>query len=413
MARRVVVTGMGAITPIGLTVDAFWTALINGESGVDYITKYDTSEYATKFAAEVKDFDPVQYIDRKLARRMDTFTQYAVAAAKEAVDFSGLDFSQEDPFRVGVIVGSGIGGMNKFEEEHRKLIQSGPRRVSPFLIPMMISNITPGYISMMYGVKGINYAPTSACATAAHAVALAFREIKYGEADIIITGGSEAPLTHMGVAGFNAMHAISEENKNPKKASRPFDATRNGFVMGEGGAILLLEELEHAKARGATILAEMAGAGMTADAYHITAPDPEAEGAKNAMLFAMREAGWEPEEVDYINAHGTSTPHNDRMETLAIKKALGDYAYKVAISSNKSMIGHMLGAAGAIEMIASVLTIRNGIVPPTINYEHPDPDCDLNYTPNEAVQKDVRTALSNSFGFGGHNVTLAVKRYDE
>ncbi len=413
MSKRVVVTGMGAITPIGLTVDDFWKSLVEGVSGVDYLTKFDTSDYATKFAAEVKNFDPNQYVDRKLARRMDAFTQYAVAAAKEAVEHSGLEIEKEDPFRVGAIVGSGIGGFKKFEDEVRKLVESGPKRVSPFLIPMMISNISPGYISMIYGVKGINYSPTSACATAAHAIGLAYRNIKYGESDVIISGGSEAPLTHMGVAGFNAMHAISEENENPQKASRPFDATRTGFVMGEGGAIVILEELEHAKARGAKIYAEIVGAGMTADAYHITAPDPEAAGATQAMAFAIQEAGLKPEEINYINAHGTSTPHNDRMETKAIKKVFGDYAYKIAISSNKSMIGHMLGAAGAVEFIASILTIRNGIVPPTINYEHPDPECDLNYTPNKAVKRDVRTAISNSFGFGGHNVTLAVKRYDE
>ncbi|NOY77969.1 MAG: beta-ketoacyl-ACP synthase II [Calditrichaeota bacterium] len=413
MSRRVVVTGMGAITPIGLTVDDFWKSLVEGVSGVDYLTKFDTSEYATKFAAEVKNFDPTRYMDRKIARRMDAFTQYAVAAAKEAVEHSGLEFEKEDPFRVGVVVGSGIGGLKKFEDEVRKLVEFGPKRVSPFLIPMMISNISPGYISMIYGVKGINYSPTSACATAAHAIALAYREIKYGNSDVIISGGSEAPLTHVGISGFNAMHAISEENDNPKKASRPFDATRSGFVMSEGGAIVILEELDHAKARGAKIFAEVVGAGMTADAYHITAPDPEAIGAANAMSLAIREAGLKPEEVDYINAHGTSTPHNDRMETEAIKKVFGDYAYEIAISSNKSMIGHMLGAAGAIEFIASILTIRNGLVPPTINYEHPDPECDLNYTPNKAVKKEVRTAISNSFGFGGHNVTLAVKRFDE
>ncbi|GBD94060.1 3-oxoacyl-[acyl-carrier-protein] synthase 2 [bacterium BMS3Abin05] len=413
MNRRVVVTGMGAITPIGLTVSDFWKSLIEGANGVDYITRFDTSQFTTKFAAEVKDFDPTRYIERKLVRRMDLFTQYGVAAAKEAIEESGLDLKEEDPFRIGVIVGSGIGGLNKYEIEHRKLISNGPQRVSPFLIPMMISNITPGYISMIYGVKGINYAPVSACATAAHAVGLGFREIKFGGSDVIITGGSEAALTHMGVAGFNAMHALSEENDHPQKASRPFDGTRNGFVMGEGGAIVVLEALEHAKARGAKILAEVVGVGMTADAYHITAPDPEAEGAVNAMAFAIREAGLQPAEIDYINAHGTSTPHNDRMETKAIKKVFGDDAYRVAISSNKSMIGHMLGAGGAIEFIASVLTIRNGIVPPTINYEHPDPECDLNYTPNKAVKRDVRTAISNSFGFGGHNVTLAVQRYED
>ncbi len=413
MSRRVVVTGMGAITPIGLTVDEFWKSLVEGVSGVDYLTKFDTNEFATKFAAEVKNFDPNQYIDRKLARRMDPFTQYAVAAAKEAVEHSGIEFEKEDPFRVGAIVGSGIGGLKKFEDEVRKLVESGPKRVSPFLIPMMISNISPGYISMIYGVKGVNYSPTSACATAAHAIGLAYRNIKYGNSEVIISGGSEAPLTPIGVAGFNAMHAISEENENPQKASRPFDATRSGFVMGEGGGIVILEELGHAKARGAKIYAEIVGAGMTADAYHITAPDPEAIGAANAMALALHEAGLKPEEIDYINAHGTSTPHNDRMETKAIKKVFGDYAYEIAISSNKSMIGHMLGAAGSVEFIASILTIRNGIVPPTINYEHPDPECDLNYTPNKSVKKEVRTVISNSFGFGGHNVTLAVKRYDE
>ena len=410
MKRRVVVTGMGVITPIGLTVEDFWQSLIQGVSGIGPITCLDTTEHATKFAAQLKGFDPLNYIDRKQSRRMCKFTHYAIAAAKIAVEGSGLDFSREDTTRIGTIVGSGIGGMVTFERELEKLLANGPGRVSPFFIPMLIPDIAPGYISIIYGLKGPNYATTSACATSAHAIGNAFRSIQYGEADIMIAGGSEAPITSMGLAGFNNMKAISERNDAPEKASRPFDAQRDGFVLGEGGGIVVLEELEHAKARGAKIYSEIAGIGYTADAYHITAPDPSGDGAYRVMKLAIEDAGAKPEDIDYINAHGTSTLANDKTESLAVKRLFGEHAYKVLVSSNKSMIGHMLGAAGAVELIATAMTIQNDIVPPTINYEYPDPECDLNYVPNKAVKKTVDLAISNSFGFGGHNACIAMKK---
>ncbi len=412
MRRRVVVTGMGVVTPIGLTIDELWKSLIEGKNGIDYIDRFDVSAFATKFAAEVKNFDPHQYIDRKMAKRMDLFTQYAVASAKMAIEDSGLDLDQVDRNRVGVIVGSGVGGMVVFEREVAKLLQSGPRRVSPFFIPMMISDISPGYISIIYGLKGPNYSTTSACATSAHSIGNAMRSIQYGEAEIMIAGGSEAPITPMGIAGFNNMKALSERNDEPAKASRPFDAKRDGFVMGEGGGIIVLEELEHARARGAKIYAEVAGIGYTADAYHITAPDETGDGAKRAMEQAIKDGNLEPEQVDYINAHGTSTPFNDKIETMAIKKVFGDHAYKLAVSSTKSMMGHLLGAAGAVEFIVCVLAIQHNMIPPTTNYEYPDPECDLNYVPNKPLARQVNVALSNSFGFGGHNVCLAVKRFE-
>ena len=411
MRRRVVITGMGAVTPIGSTIEDFWNGLIEGRNGISYIERFDTSDHVTKFAGEIKDFDPQRYIDRKLARRMDLFTQYAVAAAKMAIEDSGILEDDLDHDRVGVIVGSGVGGMVVFEREFQKLLESGPRRVSPFFIPMMISDISPGYISIIWGFKGPNYSTTSACATSAHAIGNAVRTIQYGEADVMIAGGSEAPITPMGLAGFNNMKALSERNDEPQKASRPFDAKRDGFVMSEGGGIVVLEDLDHARARGARIYAEVAGVGYSEDAYHITAPDETGEGARRAMEIALKDGGLVPEEVDYINAHGTSTPFNDKIETLAIKKAFGEHAHRVAISSTKSMTGHLLGAAGAVEYIACVLAIKHGKIPPTINYEFPDPECDLNYTPNVAVEREVYAAISNSFGFGGHNVCLGVKRY--
>ncbi len=411
MRRRVVITGMGAVTPIGSTIEDFWNGLIEGRNGISYIERFDTSDHVTKFAGEIKDFDPQRYIDRKLARRMDLFTQYAVAAAKMAIEDSGILEDDLDHDRVGVIVGSGVGGMVVFEREFQKLLESGPRRVSPFFIPMMISDISPGYISIIWGFKGPNYSTTSACATSAHAIGNAVRAIQYGEADVMIAGGSEAPITPMGLAGFNNMKALSERNDEPQKASRPFDAKRDGFVMSEGGGIVVLEDLDHARARGARIYAEVAGVGYSEDAYHITAPDETGEGARRAMEIALKDGGLAPEDVDYINAHGTSTPFNDKIETLAIKKAFGEHAHRVAISSTKSMTGHLLGAAGAVEYIACVLAIKHGKIPPTINYEFPDPECDLNYTPNVAVEREVYAAISNSFGFGGHNVCLGVKRY--
>ncbi|MBC7188584.1 MAG: beta-ketoacyl-ACP synthase II, partial [Calditrichaeota bacterium] len=379
--------------------------------GVDYVTYFDTTEFDTKFAAWVKDFDPEAYIDRKEARRMDRFTQFAVACSDFALQDAGLDLAKEDKTRIGVVLASGVGGMDTFEREYKVLFDKGPQRISPFFIPMMIADIAPGYVSIRHGLKGPNYSTVSACASSSHAIGDAFRLIAYGDADVMVTGGSEASCTRMGFAGFNAMKALSTRNDNPKAASRPFDLHRDGFVMGEGAAVIILEELGHALRRGAKIYAEVVGVGFTADAYHITAPDPDGDGAARAMRLAMAEAGVRPEEVDYINAHGTSTPHNDRIETMAIKAALGEHAYKVAISSSKSMIGHLLGASGAVEFVATVLTIVHNTIHPTINLEVPDPECDLDYTPLRARQKEVNVALTNSFGFGGHNVCIAVRRY--
>jgi len=402
---------MGAITPLGLTVDDFWKALLEGVSGVDYITHFDPSDYETKFAAEVKGFDVTRYIDKKEARRMDTFTHYAVAAAKEAIADSQLDLDKEDRERIGVIVSSGVGGMEVFERECRELYEKGPRRISPFFVPMMISDIAAGYISIFYGLQGPNYAITSACASSAHAVGDAFRLIQHDEADVMICGGTEAPITRMGVAGFNSMKALSTRNDDPKRASRPFDRDRDGFVMGEGAGIVVLEELNRARARGAKIYAEVVGVAYTADAYHITAPVPGGQGAARAMRLALQDAHAQPEEVDYINAHGTSTPYNDKTETEAIKSVFGEHAYRLAISSTKSMTGHLLGAAGGVELIIAALTTLHDMIPPTINLTTPDPECDLNYTPNEAVKRTVNLALTNSFGFGGHNVCIAVRKY--
>ncbi len=414
MDRRVVVTGMGSVTPVGLNNDELWQSLIKGVSGIFPISKFDTENHTTKFAGEIKNFDILDFIDdRKLARRLDDFTKYAVASASMAIQDSGLDLEKEDRNRIGVISGSGIGGLMTFEREFRKLIESGPRRVSPFFIPMMISDIAPGQISIMYGLKGPNYSTTSACATSAHAIASALRTIQFGEADVMITGGSEASVTSMGIAGFNNMKALSERNDDPQGASRPFDAERDGFVLAEGGGILVLEELGRAKARGAKIYAELCGIGNTADAYHITAPDETGDGATRAMQLALKDAGLGIHDVDYINAHGTSTLYNDKIETMAIKKVFGDHAYNLAISSTKSMMGHMLGAAGSVEAIICIMAIQNSIVPPTINYTTPDPECNLNYTANKAVEREINLALTNSFGFGGHNVCMAIKSYKD
>ena len=414
MDRRVVVTGMGSVTPVGLNNDELWQSLIKGVSGIFPISKFDTEHHTTKFAGEIKNFDILDFIDdRKLARRLDDFTKYAVASASMAIQDSGLDLEKEDRNRIGVISGSGIGGLSTFEREFRKLIESGPRRVSPFFIPMMISDIAPGQISIMYGLKGPNYSTTSACATSAHAIASALRTIQFGEADVMITGGSEASVTSMGIAGFNNMKALSERNDDPQGASRPFDAERDGFVLAEGGGILVLEELGRAKARGAKIYAELCGIGNTADAYHITAPDETGDGATRAMQLALKDAGLGIHDVDYINAHGTSTLYNDKIETMAIKKVFGDHAYNLAISSTKSMMGHLLGAAGSVEAIICIMAIQNSIVPPTINYTTPDPECNLNYTANKAVEREINLALTNSFGFGGHNVCMAIKSYKD
>ena len=414
MKRRVVVTGMGAVTPVGNDVATMWHSLIEGRSGAAPITHFDASTFDVRFACEVKGFDPLQFMDRKEAKRADQFTQYAVAAAKEAMQHAGFgDGNGYDPFNTGVIIGSGIGGLKIFEEQHDVYRQRGPSKISPFFIPMFISDIAAGIVSMQFGAKGPNYATVSACATSAHAIGDAYRTIQYGDADVMITGGAEATVTPMAIGGFSNMKALSERNDSPETASRPFDATRDGFVMGEGGAVMILEELEHARARGATIYSEIAGYGATGDAYHLTAPAPNGEGAQRAMKRAMKDAGLTPGDIEYINAHGTSTPANDLNETAAIKAVFGEYAKTVSVSSTKSATGHMLGAAGAVEAVIGTLAINNGLIPPTINYMTPDPECDLNYTPNKAVKREVNAVLSNSFGFGGHNTTLAIKRYTD
>lgn len=411
MQRRVVLTGMGSVTPLGLNTDEFWSALSSGKSGTGMITKFDTSDFATKIAAEIKNFDPQKHFNTKEKRRLDPFTQYAIVSAREAINHSGLNFDEENCDRIGVIIGSGIGGMLSFETETSKLINSGPRRISPFFIPQMISDIAAGHVSMEYGLKGPNYATVSACATSGHAIGVAMMTIQLGDADIMITGGSEAAITPMGIGGFNSMKAISTNNENPEKASRPFDLYRDGFILGEGAGIVVIEELEHARARGAEIIAEIVSAGFTSDAHHLTAPAPGGEGAVRAMKICLDKADLSVNDIDYINAHGTSTPYNDRNETQAIKTVFGNHAYDISISSTKSMTGHMLGAAGAIELIVSALAMKNDTIPPTINYETHDPDCDLNYTPNKAIKRSIGAAISNTFGFGGHNACLCIKKY--
>jgi 3-oxoacyl-[acyl-carrier-protein] synthase II len=412
--RQVVVTGMGVVTPIGLDLDEFWKNSIAGKSGVAKITYFDTTQYDTKIAAEVKGFDPLKFMDKKTVNRMDLFTQYAMAASEMAVQHSSLNLDKENRDRIGVVFGSGIGGMWTWHRQMQTMYETGgPHRISPFFVPMMIADIAAGHISMRFQAKGPNYATTSACATSGHAIADAFMLIQRGNADVMFAGGSEAAVCPMGVGGFNAMKALSVRNDEPEKASRPFDAKRDGFVMGEGGGVIVLEELQHALDRGATIYGEIAGVGMTADAYHITAPAPGGEGAIRSMRLCIEDAGLQPNDVDYINAHGTSTPYNDKSETDAIKGVFGEHAYKLHISSTKSMTGHLLGAAGAIEAIVTILSTYYNIMPPTINYEFPDPECDLNYVPNQAVTKTVNVAVSNTFGFGGHNVSLLFKKYQK
>src|SRR5437764_2417570 len=412
MKRRVVVTGMGAITPVGNDVAATWAAITAGVSGGADITKFDHSTFPVHFACEVKGFDPLLYLERKEAKRADLFAQYAIAASVQAMTDAGLDDqSKYNPERTGVIIGSGIGGLKTFEEQHDVYRERGQSKISAFFIPMFIGDIAAGLVSMRFNAKGPNYATISACATSAHAIGDAFRTIQYGDADAVITGGSEATVTPMAIGGFANMKALSERNESPSTASRPFDATRDGFVMGEGAGVVILEELDHAKARGARIYAEIVGYGATGDAHHLTAPAPEGEGAQRAMHRAMKDAGITAADVDYINAHGTSTPANDLNETKAIKAVFGECAKKLNVSSTKSMTGHMLGAAGAVEFIFCALASRDCMVPPTINYQTPDPELDLNYTPNAAARRDVKVALSNSFGFGGHNVTLAIRRF--
>lgn len=413
MGKRVVVTGMGVISPIGTGLNKFWEALISGASGVDRITQFDASDYKVQIAGEVKDFNVGDYIDKKEARRMDRFVQFAVAASKMATDDAGLDLNNEDSERIGVVIGSGIGGISTVFEQSKILLERGPGRVSPLTVPMKIINMASGQVAMAFGFKGFNSSVVTACASSNNAIGDSFRLLKNGELDVIVTGGTEAAIVPISIAGFSAMKALSTYNDEPQKASRPFDAKRDGFVMGEGAGILVLETLEHAKARGAKIYAEIVGYGVTCDAYHITAPDPEGLGAAKAMKKAMDEAGLTPEDISYINAHGTSTPLNDKLETLAIKKVFGKRAYDIPISSIKSMIGHLLGAAGGVEAVASVLTVFHGIIPPTINYENPDPECDLDYVPNKARESQINAVLSNNLGFGGHNVTIAFKKYTD
>ncbi|AFK86761.1 MULTISPECIES: beta-ketoacyl-ACP synthase II [Thermoanaerobacterium] len=408
--NRVVITGIGAITPIGNNIDDLWNSLINGKSGIDRISRFDVSAYPTKLAAEVKDFEPTEYIDKKEAKRMDRFTQFALASAKIALADSGLDLASEDLDRIGVVYGSGIGGIETLENQQNILREKGPGRVSPFFVPMMIADMAAGLISITFGLKGHNETIVNACASSSNAIGDAFKVIERGDADVIVTGGSEAAITPLAIAGFCSMKAMST-NEDPKNACRPFDANRDGFIMGEGSATLVLESLDHALKRGAKIYCEIVGYGATADAYHITAPAPLGEGAARAMKLALKDAGITPDDIDYINAHGTSTEYNDKYETMAIKNVFGEHAYKLKISSTKSMTGHMLGASGAVEAVATILAIKNGIVPPTINYETPDPECDLDYVPNKALKMDINYALSNSFGFGGHNASLVFKKY--
>jgi 3-oxoacyl-[acyl-carrier-protein] synthase II len=412
MARRVVVTGMGLLTALGNDLASSWKGLLEGRSGVRRITRFDPEGFATQIAAEVKDFDPERWIEKKETRRQDLFTQFAVAASSMAVEDSGLDLPDGDGYRVGVIIGSGIGGIGTHEVQNKRYLDGGPSRISPFYIPMMIPDIASGIVSMRYGAKGPNYCTVSACASSAHAIGDAFRLIKHGDADVMIAGGTEAAVTAMSVGGFAAMKAMSTRNDEPEKASRPFDAERDGFVLGEGAGVVVIEELEHARARGARIYSEVLGVGMTADAYHITAPAPNGEGAARAMRRAVEESGLAPEEYDYINAHGTSTPFNDEFETMAIKEVFGEHARELMVGSTKSMTGHLLGGAGGLEFVVTSMVLNEGKVPPTINQEHPDPQCDLDYIPNEMREAEVRAALSNSFGFGGHNASLAVGRFD-
>ncbi|MGJ0846245.1 beta-ketoacyl-ACP synthase II [Tissierella praeacuta] len=409
--KRVVITGLGAITPIGIGKENFWNSLIEGKSGIGAITRFDTTDFDTKIGAEVKDFDPSNYIDKKEARRMDRFTQYSVAGAKLALEDGKVELDKLNLDKVGVIIGVGIGGMETMETEFTKLRDRGPSRVSPLFIPMMISNMAPGQISMTFGFRGPTMTVTTACASSTHAIGEGFRMISTGNVDMIVAGGADASITPISVAGFCSMKALSTRNDNPTKASRPFDKERDGFVMGEGAGILILEELNHALARGANIYGEIVGYGSTSDAFHITQPDPEAKGATRAMELALEEAAADYHDVDYINAHGTSTYFNDKLETLAIKNVFKENAKNINISSTKSMTGHLLGAAGGIEAIATIMAIKEGIIPPTINYEYLDEECDLNYTPNEAVKRDINYALSNSLGFGGHNATVLFKKY--
>lgn len=410
--ERVVITGIGAVTPIGNSVPEFWEGLTSGKNGIAPITRFDTEGYKATVAGEVKDFDATKYIEKREIKHMDLFCQYAIAAATEAMEQAELTEGSFDPFRAGTLVASGIGGIQTLSEEQTKLNERGPRRVSPFCIPMMIGNMASAYISMKYGLKGSSFSPVSACASGTHAVGEGMRAIRHGYLDIAVVGGTEASITPIAVAGFSNMHALSTE-EDAEQACCPFDARRSGFVMGEGSGMLVLESLSHAKARGAKIIAEVSGYGTTSDAYHITSPDPTGEGPSRAMTMAISDAGLTPADIDYINAHGTSTPVNDKCETNAIKIAFGEQAQKVQISSTKSMTGHLLGAAGAIEAIACALAVHDDVIPPTIHYEQADPECDLNYVPNQALPTTVNAAISNSLGFGGHNATVLIRKYQD
>ncbi len=410
--NRVVVTGMGAITPVGNDVEAFWTGLKEKKVGIGPITYFDTDGYKAKLAAEVKDFDAKKYMDPKAARRMERFSQFAVAAAKQALEDARIDMSEEDPFRVGTCISSGIGSLQVIEKEYEKLLEKGPGRVNPLMVPLMISNMAAGNVSIQFGLKGKSINVVTACASGTHSIGEAMRTIQHGEAEVMVAGGAESCITPIGVAGFASLTALSP-SEDPMRASIPFDAERNGFVMGEGAGVVVLESLEHAKARGAKIYAELAGYGATSDAYHITSPAEDGSGAAKAMEYAMKDAGIKPEQLDYINAHGTSTHHNDLFETKAIKLALGDHAYKVKVNSTKSMIGHLLGAAGGVEFIACVKSIEEGFVHATAGLKVDDPECDLDYTKGDGVSMEVNCAISNSLGFGGHNASLIVRKFEE
>ncbi len=413
LKRRVVVTGLGLITPVGLTVESTWAALMAGRSGVDYIHKFDTEKFPVRIAAEIKDFDPLKFVEKKEARKMGAFIHYAIAASDEAMRDCGLTVTAENGERVGTYISSGIGDFWAIEREHEKLLREGPNRVSPFFIVSAIVNLAAGQVSIRHGAKGPNSATATACAAGAHAIGDSYKIIQRGDADVMICGGAESAITPMSVAGFAAMRALSTSTEEPTSVSRPFERDRDGFVIGEGAGLLVLEELESAKQRGARIYAEVVGYGMTGDAFHLTMPDETGSGAIRAMQKALTDADVRPEAVGYINAHGTSTPYNDKFETLAIKQTFGEHAYKLAVSSTKSMTGHLLGAAGGIEAVFSVLAIHRNMLPPTINYAHADPDCDLDYVPNESREAHVNYALSNSFGFGGTNASLLFKRYEE
>jgi len=411
--KRVVITGLGVVSPIGIGVDAFWESLVSGRSGIGPITRFDASDFPSQIAGEVKGFDPLDYLESKEVRKLGTFIQFAVAASREAKSDAGLEINAHNGERVGVHIGAGIGCLPTIEEQHKRLLERGPRRITPFFIPKLIINMASGYVSILFGAKGPNSASVTACATGLHSISEAFFCVRYGRADVMFAGGAESVITPLAVGGFCAMRALSTRNDEPEKASRPFDAERDGFIMAEGAGIVVLESLEHARARGARIYAELLGAGMSGDAYHLTAPDPTGDGAVRAMKAALEDAGLIPDEIEHINANGTSTQLNDKIETMAIKSLFKERAQKIPITANKSMVGHLLGGAGGVETVAAVLAMDRGVIPPTINYEHRDEECDLDYVPNVARRTQIRTTLSNSFGFGGTNVSIVLRKFEE